>query len=93
MNFRSLILSVLALVIFTGTASAAKHPRREYRRKQARVSTGHMKYQRGIRSYNPRPGASHGPVKPYSSREYVIRPYHEKKPMRGGGRGTIHVLR
>ena len=93
MNFRSLILSTLALAFLIGTSSAAEHRRREYRAKQAKVPTARLYSQKALRLHGPQLGSRNGPVTPYSSRGHVMRPYHGSKSIRGGGRGTIRVLR
>ena len=93
MNLRSLIIALLALGLLTGTSSAIERGGRQYRAKKAKVPTTGMDSKRGIRSHRPHLGSRNGPVNPYSARGYVMKPYRHSKSVRGGGRGTIRVMR
>jgi hypothetical protein len=93
MKLKGLLILSTVLLIGSGDALAMRLAGRSHRTPQARIGTTRTLKNSGMRGTRPDAAPRNGPVNAYSSRGHKIKPYRNKKSIRGGGRGTIKILR
>ena len=93
MTLKALLIPTLVLFIGSADALAMTPAGHAHRTRPARVSTKRSLEPVGIRVAKVDSASPAIPVRPYSSRGHTMTKYRQSKTKRGGGRGSIRILR
>ena len=93
MTLKGLLILTTVLLIGGADAFAMRLAGRSHREPTVRTGVTRTLRPSGLRGSQMDPAGRKKPTHPYSSRGHTMKGYRQSKSFRGGGRGTIKVLR